>query len=91
MSMIDVLKWDASPRVLAYHYSDCELNYKSQLIVTESQEAVLVKEGQFYGPIGPGRHTLETKNFPFLTKMVSASFMAPKRRMAFLPARCLGM
>lgn len=72
MSMIDVLKWDAAPRVLAYHYSDCELNYKSQLIVTESQEAVLVKEGQFYGPIGPGRHTLETKNFPFLTKMVSA-------------------
>ena len=72
MSMINVLKWDAAPRVLAYHYSDCELNYKSQLIVTESQEAVLVKEGQFYGPIGPGRHTLETKNFPFLTKMVSA-------------------
>ena len=72
MAMIDVLKWDASPRVVAYHYSDCELNYKSQLIVTESQEAVLVKEGQFYGPIGPGRHTLETKNFPFLTKMVSA-------------------
>lgn len=72
MAMIDVLKWDAAPRVLAYHYSDCELNYKSQLIVAESQEAVLVKEGQFYGPIGPGRHTLETKNFPFLTKMVSA-------------------
>ena len=72
MAMVDVLKWDAAPRVLAYHYSDCELNYKSQLIVTESQEAVLVKEGQFYGPIGPGRHALETKNFPFLTKMVSA-------------------
>lgn len=72
MAMIDVLKWDAAPRVLAYHYSDCELNYKSQLIVTESQEAVLVKEGQFYGPIGPGHHTLETKNFPFLTQMVSA-------------------
>ena len=72
MAMIDVLKWEAAPRVLAYNYSDCELNYKSQLIVTESQEALLVKEGQFYGPIGPGRHTLETKNFPFLTKMVSA-------------------
>ena len=70
--MIDVLRWDAAPRVIAYHYSDCELNYKSQLIVMESQEAVLVKEGQFYGPIGPGRHTLETKNFPFLTKMVTA-------------------
>ncbi len=72
MAMIDVLKWDAAPRVFAYHFDDCALNYKSQLIVKESQEAVLVKEGLFYGPIGPGRHTLETKNFPFLTKMVSA-------------------
>lgn len=70
--MIDVLSWNAAPRVLAYHYPACELNYKSQLIVTESQEAVLVKEGQFFGPILPGRHTLETKNFPFLTKMISA-------------------
>lgn len=70
--MIDVLSWDAAPHVLAYHYPNCELNYKSQLIVTESQEAVLVKEGQFFGPVLPGRHTLETKNFPFLTKMISA-------------------
>lgn len=72
MSMIEVLKWDAAPRVFAYRYPDCALNYKSQLVVTESQEAVLVKEGRFYGPILPGRHALETKNFPFLTKMVTA-------------------
>ena len=72
MATIDVLKWDAAPKVVAYRYPDCELNYKSQLIVAESQEAVLVKEGLFYGPIGPGRHTLETKNFPFLSKMVAA-------------------
>lgn len=70
--MIDVLQWDAAPHVLAYHYPGCELNYKSQLIVSESQEAVLVKEGRFFGPVLPGRHTLETKNFPFLTKMISA-------------------
>lgn len=70
--MIDVLSWDAAPHVLAYHYPNCELKYKSQLIVSESQEAVLVKEGHFFGPIFPGRHTLETKNFPFLAKMVSA-------------------
>lgn len=72
MSAISVLKWDPAPRVMAFRYPSCELNYKSQLIVTESQEAVLVKEGLFYGPIPPGRHALETKNFPFLTKMVSA-------------------
>ena len=48
VAIIDVLKWDAAPRVFAYRFENCELNYKSQLIVTESQEAVLVKEGLFY-------------------------------------------
>ncbi len=78
MAMIDVLKWDAAPRVVAFRFDNCELNNKSQLIVSESQEAVLVKEGLLYGPIGPGRHTLETKNFPFLTKMVTALTMNKK-------------
>lgn len=45
MPLIEVLKWDASPKVFAYKYPNCELNTKSQLIVSESQEAVLVKEG----------------------------------------------
>ena len=81
MSMIDVLKWDAAPHVFAYRYPDCQLNYKTQLIVSESQEAVLVKEGLFYGPIGPGRHTLETKNFPFLSKMVAA--LTTNRKMPY--------
>ena len=72
MTTIDVLKWDPAPRVFAYRYPNCQLNYKSQLIVSEAQEAVLVKEGVYYGPIEPGRHTLETKNFPFLTKLATA-------------------
>ena len=67
--MIDVLKWDTPANVFAYRFPDCALNNKSQLIVEEGQEAVLVKEGVYYGPIGPGRHTLDTKNFPFLTKV----------------------
>ena len=37
MGMIDVVKWDAAPKVVAYHYPDCELNYKPQSIVTEPQ------------------------------------------------------
>ena len=71
MALIEVLKWDAAPKVFAFKYPNCELNTKSQLIVNESQEAVLVKEGRFYGPLGPGRHTLDTKNFPFLTKFIT--------------------
>ena len=72
MATISVLKWDAMPNVFAFHYPDCELNTKSQLLVKESQEAVFQKEGIFYGPLMPGRHVLDTKNIPFLTKFVSA-------------------
>lgn len=71
MPIIDVVKWDAPPKVFAFRYPNCELNTKSQLIVQQSQEAVLAKEGKFYGPFGPGRHTLDTKNFPFLTSLVT--------------------
>lgn len=69
---IDVLRWDAMPNVFAYHYPNCNLNTQSQLIVKESQEAVFQKEGLFYGPLLPGRHVLETKNIPFLTKFITS-------------------
>ena len=69
---IEVLKWDAMPNVFAYHYPNCRLTTQSQLIVKESQEAVFQKEGLYYGPLLPGRHVLETKNVPFLSKFVTA-------------------
>lgn len=48
MEAMSVLRWTPAPRVFAFHYPNCQLNYKSQLIVSEAQEAVLVKEGIFY-------------------------------------------
>ena len=76
MKLIDVVKWDGGPNVFAYRFPETELNTKAQLIVTESQEAVLLKEGVYYGPYGPGRHVLDTKNVPFLTKTMAALFTA---------------
>ena len=71
MPIIEVLTWNAPPRVFAYRYPNCQLTTKSQLIVQQSQEAVLVKEGQFIGPFEAGRHVLDTKNYPVLTQFVS--------------------
>ncbi len=71
MPIIQVLKWDAPPKVFAYRYPNCQLTTKSQLIVQQSQEAVLVKEGQFLGPFEAGRHVLDTKNYPVLPQIVS--------------------
>ena len=72
MKLIDVVKWDGYPNVFAYRFPETELNTKAQLIVTESQEAVFLKEGVFHGPYGPGRHVLNTKNLPFLTSLATS-------------------
>lgn len=71
MELISVLKWDAVPNVFAYKFPKTNITTKSQLIVAESQEAFLFKEGELMGPFGPGRHVLDTKNFPGLTKWVT--------------------
>ncbi len=71
MALIETLKWDGAPNVFAFRYPNCELTTKSQVVVYESQEAVFVKDGQFFEPLGPGRHILDAKNFPFLTQLVT--------------------
>jgi len=72
MAIIPVVQWsNALPNVFAWKFPGNELTTKSQLIVSESQEAVFLKEGQVVGVFGPGRHTLDTKNFPFLTKLIT--------------------
>ena len=46
----------------------------SQLIVEESQEAVLFRDGKALDTFGPGRHTLATQNLPFLTELLGVPF-----------------
>lgn len=70
MAIIDVVKWNAAPGVFAWKFPSQELSAKTQLIVSESQEAVLIKEGNAVGPFGPGRHVLDTRNYPVLTSLV---------------------
>ena len=49
-------------------------NTKSQLIVNESQEALFYKDGRALDLFGPGRHSLNTENLPFLKKLYGAIF-----------------
>lgn len=70
MAIIDVVKWNAAPGVFAWKFPSQELSAKTQLIVSESQEAVLIKEGNAVGPFGPGRHVLDSRNYPVLTSLV---------------------
>ena len=70
MAVVDVVKWDAYPGVFAWKFPSNQLSNQTRLIVSESQEAVLIQEGHAVGPFGPGTHVLDTRNYPVLTSFI---------------------
>lgn len=74
MAIVDVVKFNGKPDVFAWKYPNEELSTWTQLIVNESQEAVLVKSGKVFDVFGSGRHTLETANIPILNKIINLPF-----------------
>ena len=74
MAVVEVIKYDGSPDVFAWKYPNTELGTWTQLIVNESQEAILYKGGQALDWFGPGRHTLDTANIPLLNKLINLPF-----------------
>lgn len=74
MAIFSVIKYDGDPDVFAWKYPDTELGTWTQLIVNESQQAILFKGGQALDVFEAGRHTLETKNIPFLEKLINIPF-----------------
>ncbi|MBE6406059.1 MAG: zinc-ribbon domain-containing protein [Lentisphaerae bacterium] len=70
MAIINVVEWNPAPNVFAWRFPNSELNTKAQLIVSEGQEAFLFNSGQAIGPFAPGRHVLDTSNYPVLKSLV---------------------
>ena len=74
MAIVEVVKYNGTPDVFAWKYPNEELGTWTQLIVNESQEAVLYKGGQALDLFPAGRHTLETANIPLLNKIINLPF-----------------
>ncbi|MGT2964767.1 SPFH domain-containing protein [Streptococcus acidominimus] len=74
MPLIDLVKYNGNPNVLAWKYPNDELSTFTQLIVNEFQEAVLVKEGKIADIFPAGRYTLDTANIPILNNIVNLPF-----------------
>lgn len=74
MAIVEVVKYDGGPDVFAWKYPNEELGTWTQLIVNESQEAILVKGGKVCDVFGSGRHTLETINIPILNNIINLPF-----------------
>jgi membrane protease subunit (stomatin/prohibitin family) len=74
MAIIDVIKYDGSPDVFAWKHPETELGTWTQLIVNQSQQAILFKDGRALDLFGPGRHTLSTANIPILNRLINLPF-----------------
>ena len=71
MALIDVVKWDAAGDELMWKFPNSELSTMTQLIVNESQWAILFKDGRRCDVFGAGRHTLSTNTIAVLNKLVN--------------------
>ena len=76
MAIIDAVIWQpqGSPIIYAHKYPENNLSTYTQLVVQESQEAVLFSKGKLMGKFGPGRHTLNSENLPILRSLYGFPF-----------------
>jgi membrane protease subunit (stomatin/prohibitin family) len=75
-AIIDFVKWVTRPeeQLFAWKFPETNLSTYSQLVVAESQEAILFSKGQVVGKFGPGKYTLNTENIPLLRKLFGIPF-----------------
>lgn len=74
--IIDVVEWHPQGKevVYAYHHPERNLSTATQLVVHESQVALLFSKGQLIGKFGPGKKTLTTENLPILRSLYGFPF-----------------
>jgi len=82
---MEVIEWfDKTGQEILHRYPEegsGAIKFGAQVIVRENQAAVFFRDGRGLDVLGPGRHTLSTKNLPILTKVLSLpwGFTSPFR------------
>lgn len=61
---------DAAKNQVVYKHPDPTIPMKAQLTVDADELALFFRDGKFVGQFGPGRHTLDSSNIPFLGQLV---------------------
>ncbi len=74
MALIEVVKFNGGPAIFAWKFPSEELGTWTQLIVNETQEAILFKGGKALDLFTAGRHTLDTLNIPILNNIINLPF-----------------
>ncbi len=75
-AIIDFVRWEPNTeeQLFAWKFPHDNLSTYTQLIIAESQEAILFSKGQIIGKFGPGKHTLNTENLPIIRNLFGIPF-----------------
>jgi membrane protease subunit (stomatin/prohibitin family) len=65
-----IARADAAKDQVVFKHPDQTFPFWSQLTVDSDEVCLFFKDGQYVGSLGPGRHTLQTENIPFLNALV---------------------
>ena len=67
-----VARPDQLKQLIVYKHPNQNIPMYSQLTVDSDECAVFFKDGRVVGVLGPGRHTLQTQNIPFLNSIITS-------------------
>ncbi|MBJ6764760.1 SPFH domain-containing protein [Myxococcaceae bacterium JPH2] len=80
MGIFDSIKGEAKRNFIAraddakgqivYKYPEKNVRMLTQVTVAADEVALFVKDGKVEGKLGPGRHSLDTNNIPFLSRLL---------------------
>ena len=65
-----VARPDEARNFLVYRYPETNIRLMTQLTVQADEVCIFVKDGIVQGTLKPGRHTLETNNVPFISRLL---------------------
>lgn len=71
VKIADIIKYEGDNTTFIWKHPCEDFNALTQLIVHESQEAIIMMNGQALDLFGPGRYTLETQNIPLIGKALN--------------------
>ena len=74
MAIAEIIKYNGGKEDFIWKFPNEEIGTWSQLIVNETQEAILLKDGKICDSFNPGRYTLDTLNIPILNKLINIPF-----------------
>jgi len=65
-----IARADTHKDAIVYKHPDQNFPFWSQVTVDSDEVCLFFKDGKYIGALGPGRHTLQTQNIPFLNNLV---------------------